>query len=310
MSDQPILPETTESLEFVGIRPAGRGADPTGPPIRVEFAAVSHPGKVRSNNEDHFLVTRMGRTFDVVATNMPPGDLPDQVEEVAYGMVVADGMGGMAAGEKASQLAIRTGVDLVLKSPIWATRINDQAAQQLMVRMRDYLHQVDSAVIGEARADRHLRGMGTTLTIAYIVGTDAFVVHVGDSRAYLFRKGNLKQLTRDHTMAQTLADVGVIRPEEVHRHAKRHVLTNFVGGPSSGVEPDVVHFQLEDGDHLLLCSDGLTEMVAEPAIARTLADSTETDSTAKALVDLALQRGGRDNVTVVLAHIEVPKKTG
>jgi protein phosphatase len=303
------MPESTETLEYVGIRPARHGTDPSKPPIRIEFAAISHPGRVRTNNEDHFLINRMGRTFNVVSSNMPPGDVPDHVDEVAYGMVVADGMGGMAAGEKASQLAIRTGVDLVLNSPMWATRINDQAAQALIGRMREYFRKVDSVVIGEAMSDRHLSGMGTTLTLAYIVNTDAFVVHVGDSRAYLFRKGKLEQLTRDHTMAQGLADLGAIKPEEVHRHAKRHVLTNFVGGPSSGVEPDVTTLQLKDGDYLLLCSDGLTEMVEDQAINRTLGDATATDSAARALVDMALERGGRDNVTVVLAHIRVPESS-
>ena len=301
------MPETTETLEFVGIRPARHGADPTKPPIRIEFAAISHPGKVRTNNEDHFLVNRLGRTFNLVSSNMPPGDVPEHVDEVAYGMVVADGMGGMAAGEKASQLAIRTGVDLVLNSTMWATRINDQAVQLLIGRMREYSRNVDSVVIGEANATPNLGWMGTTLTLAYIVNTDAFIVHVGDSRAYLFRNGKLEQLTRDHTMAQGLADLGAIKPEEVHRHAKRHVLTNFVGGPSSGVEPEVSTLQLKDGDYLLLCTDGLTEMVEDQAINRALGSATATDSAVRALVDMALEGGGRDNVTVVLAHITVPE---
>ena len=306
MTDLP-RPETTETLELAGIRPAGRGLGPTRPPIRIEFAAISHPGMVRPNNEDHFLINRMGRTFDIVSTNMPPGELPDHVDEVAYGMVVADGMGGMAAGEKASQLAIRTGVELALNSPMWAPRLTEQAAQQLTSRMREYFRKVDSVVVGEASADRLLSGMGTTLTFAYIINTDGFIVHAGDSRAYLFREGKLEQLTRDHTMAQGLADVGVIRPEEVHRHAKRHVLTNFVGGPSSGVEPEVTPVKFQDGDYLLLCSDGLTEMVDDAAIRRALGDASGTDSAAKALIELALAGGGRDNVTVVLARIEVPK---
>ena len=299
--------DTTETHELVGIGPEGQGPDATGPPVRVEFAAASHPGKVRSNNEDHYLITRMGRTFNVASTNMPPGGLPDHVDEVAHAMVVADGMGGMAAGEKASQLAIRTGVDLVLNSPLWATRVDGQAGHELIARMRAYIRKVDSVVIDRASTDRHLSGMGTTLTIAYIVNTDAFIAHVGDSRAYLFRGGKLEQLTHDHTMAQGLADRGAIKPEEVQRHAKRHVLTNFVGGPQSGVEPEIATIHLQDGDTILLCSDGLTEMVADLAIARTLGAGNSIDSAAKALIDLALEGGGRDNVTVVIARIEVPK---
>lgn len=295
---------TTETFEFIGIRPAPQGSRA---PIRVEFAATSHPGKVRANNEDHFLVTRMGRTFEAVSTNMPYGALPDLVDEVAYGMVVADGMGGMAAGEKASQLAIRTGVDLVLNSPMWATRVDEIAARQLIERLRGYFQQVDSVVIGEARSHHQLSGMGTTLTVAYIIDTSAFIVHVGDSRAYHFRRGKLSQLTRDHTMAEELARAGQIKPEDVHRHSKRHVLTNFVGGPSSGVEPEVCTVQLEDGDYLLLCSDGLTEMVKDEQISRVLRTARGTDQAARALIDLALEGGGRDNVTVVLARFEVSR---
>jgi serine/threonine protein phosphatase PrpC len=296
--------DTTETFEFIGIRPAAPGARP---PIRVEFAATSHPGKVRANNEDHFLVTRMGRTFEAVSTNMPQGALPGLVDEVAYGMVVADGMGGMAAGEHASQLAIRTGVELVLSSPMWATRVDDDAARQLTARLSEYFREVDSVVIGQAKNDRHLSGMGTTLTVAYIIDTSAFIVHVGDSRAYHFRKGKLDQLTRDHTMAQDLLRAGAIRPEDVQRHSKRHVLTNFVGGPSSGVEPEVKTVHLEDGDYLLLCSDGLTEMVKDEQISRVLDSGKPTDVAAKTLIDMALEAGGRDNVTVVLARFAIPK---
>jgi protein phosphatase len=273
--------------------------------FKLDFAAVSDAGKVRSHNEDHFLITRMGRTFNVVSTNMPAGSLPGVVDEEAFGMVVADGMGGMAAGEKASLLAIQTGVDLVLNSPMWATRIDEEAAYQLIMRMRDYFRKVDSVVFGESRTDRHLKGMGTTLTLAYIVKTDAFIVHVGDSRAYLHRKGKIEQLTRDHTMAQGLADAGAIRPEEVPRHAKRHVLTNFVGGPSSGVEPEVTTLELQDGDFLLLCSDGLTEMVKDDEIAAILDHSVSADVASKSLLTLALERGGRDNVTILLARVHV-----
>jgi serine/threonine protein phosphatase PrpC len=297
--------DSTETGEYAIPREPEATIASAQPKFKLDFAAVSDAGKVRSNNEDHFLITRMGRTFNVVSTNMPAGSLPDNVDEEAYGMVVADGMGGMAAGEKASLLAIQTGVNLVLNSPMWATRIDEAAAHQLITRMRDYFRKVDSVVFGEARSDRHLSGMGTTLTLAYIVKTDAFVVHVGDSRAYLHRKGKLEQLTRDHTMAQGLADAGSIRPEEVPRHAKRHVLTNFVGGPSSGVEPEVSTLELRQDDFLLLCSDGLTEMVRDAEIASILDRSPTADAASKTLLGLALDRGGRDNVTILLARVEV-----
>jgi protein phosphatase len=274
--------------------------------VRVEFAAISDPGKLRQNNEDHYLIARVSRTFRALDTNMPPGGLPESVDDVAYAMVVADGMGGMAAGEKASQLAIRTGVQLVTNSPRWATKIDEEEARAFIARMRDYFRKVDSAVIAQARTDHGLRGMGTTLTLAYSVGIDVFVIHVGDSRAYLYRHGRLEQLTRDHTVAQNLADVGAIKPEEVHRHATRHVLTNFVGGPTPGVDPEIATLQVQDGDFLLVCSDGLTEMVEDPHIAEILKDAGTCNAAAKALVAKALANGGRDNVTVLLARYDIP----
>ncbi|WP_435009476.1 PP2C family protein-serine/threonine phosphatase [Tundrisphaera lichenicola] len=275
-------------------------------PVEVEFAAISDPGRVRTNNEDHYLITRMSRTYRPLRTNMPAGELPDPFDDVAYGMVVADGMGGMSAGEKASQLAIRTGVELVLNSPRWATRIDEEEARHLIGRMCEYFRKVDNAVIGQARAHRGLRGMGTTLTLAYSVGIDVFIVHVGDSRAYLHRAGGLSQLTRDHTVAQNLADVGAIKPEEVHRHNTRHVLTNFVGGPTHGVDPEIATLQVRDGDTLLLCSDGLTEMVEDSDIAAILDKAPTPDDAARSLIDRALANGGRDNVTVVLARYTIP----
>jgi PPM family protein phosphatase len=297
--------DSTETVEFASPSEPEATVAGSRSRFRLDLAAVSDAGKVRSNNEDHYLITRMGRTFDIVSTNMPAGSLPDRVDEEAFGMVVADGMGGMAAGEKASLLAIQTGVHLVLNSPMWATRIDDDAARQLINRMRDYFRKVDSVVVGEARSDRHLSGMGTTLTLAYIVRTDAFIVHVGDSRAYLHRKGKLKQLTRDHNMAQGLADAGAIRPEEVSRHAKRHVLTNFVGGPSSGVEPEVSTIELMHNDFLLLCSDGLTDMATKAEMTAILDRSPTADAASKALLTLALDRGGRDNVTILVARVVV-----
>jgi protein phosphatase len=147
--------------------------------------------------------------------------------------------------------------------------------------------------------------MGTTLTLAYSVGFDVFVVHVGDSRAYLFREGKLERLTHDHTMAQRLADVGAIKPEEVPTHATRHVLTNFMGGPTHGVEPEVSTHRLRPGDILLLCTDGLTEMVGENEVAQLIRMASTLDDAVRALVHRALEKGGRDNVTVALARYEI-----
>ena len=251
-------------------------------------------------------MARISRALDVMLTSLPDGDLPARTEEVGYAMVVGDGMGGLAAGEHASMLAIRTGVRLVLDSPRWSLAIDDKEARELIERMRGYFRKVDQVLIHSGAGDSSLAGMGTTLTVAYSVGTDVFIVHAGDSRAYLFRRGQLYQLTRDHTVAQLLAEAGAIRPEEVSTHARRHMLTNFAGGPYEGIDPDIYTLNLADEDRILLCSDGLHEMVDDPTIAQTLRDHPESQSACRALVERALERGGRDNVTVILGRYAVP----
>src|SRR5262249_15353093 len=141
--------------------------------------------------------------------------------------------------------------------------------------------------------------------MAYLVGTVAHIVHAGDSRAYLYRDGELRQLTRDHTLVQALVDGGTISAEDARNHPNRNVVTNVLGGPAEGVEPDVVRLDLVDGDLLLVCSDGLTEPVDDATIAATLAREPEPKRAAEALVAEALRLGGPDNITVVLARVRV-----
>ena len=150
--------------------------------------------------------------------------------------------------------------------------------------------------------------MGTTLTAVYSLGVDLFVIHLGDSRAYLYRKGELQQLTKDHTLAQAMADAGYISPDEVRRHARRNTLTNYIGGRHGKVKADLRWLRLADGDRLLLCTDGLSEMVDDRSIARILHEHDQPQDAAQALLDEALERGGKDNVTVVVARYEIPSE--
>ena len=198
--------------------------------LRVEFGAVTHTGKVRPHNEDHFLVSQVSRKQEVLATNVPDDQFPEDVGDDAYSMIVADGMGGMAAGEVASRMAITTGLKLFQKSPKWGFKINKREARELFDRVNGYLQEIDLELTKRSEGDRKLFGMGTTLTAAYSIGVDLFIIHLGDSRAYLYRGGDLIQLTKDHTVAQAMADAGYIAPEEVRHHNKRNVLTNFLGG--------------------------------------------------------------------------------
>jgi protein phosphatase len=276
------------------------------PAVRVEIGARSHPGLVRENNEDAFLVFRIGRFLERVTSNVPEAELASRTEDTGHMMIVADGLGGHEAGDVASRSALVTTLQLILRSPRWALKLDDPATreaeiQALMTRSRGYLAAVHAALRHQAESDPRLAGMGTTLTGAYVLGGDLFVLHVGDSKAYLLHDGALHKITHDHTVAQHYADLGVIPQEEVARHRQHHVLTRAVGGPDPDLECDIHHLRVTAGDRLLLCSDGLTDMASESEIAAVLASHPASEDTCGALVELALRHGGRDNVTAIVA---------
>ena len=292
------------------VSPSARETGPLKPEstaVRADFGAVSHTGKVRTRNEDHFLVFRLSRNQDALLTNIPAYQLPEPTGEAGYSMIVADGMGGMAAGEVASRLAITTAMKLVHRSPKWGFKINPKEARELFDRINCYIREINETLAERGHADPRLFGMGTTLTAAFSVGVNLFIIHLGDSRAYLYRNGELLRLTRDHTMAQAMADAGYIAPEDVSRHVRRNTLTNYLGGRHGKVKADLRWLRLIDGDRLLLCTDGLSEMVDDRSIARILHEHDQPSDGAQALLDEALERGGKDNVTVVVARYEIPR---
>jgi protein phosphatase len=278
--------------------------------VQIDWAAVSHPGKVRTQNEDHFLVARFHRGMHTLRTNLPDGLLPVQAEEVAYGMVVADGLGGMPAGEVASRLAIRTLVELALATPDWVLKQGTPEIERVMERMAERYRRVDEALCDEAQADASLSGMGTTMTLAGCIGSDLVLAHVGDSRAYLMRKDELHLLTRDHTLVQELVDRGVVRPEHAATHPFRHVLTRYLGrGRGDIVTEDVQRISLADADQLLLCTDGLTDMVGATTIGSILRSAACANEACQTLLELALHNGGKDNITLVLARFGISSES-
>lgn len=274
--------------------------------VKVEFGGLSHIGKVRPINEDHFLIARLGRDQEALLTNLPEGDVPQHFQEFGYAMVVADGMGGAARGEVASRMAISTLAHLSLQFGKWNLRIDEKIAREVTERAERFYQRIGQAVIEEGRADPSKTGMGTTLTGAFSAGNDLFVCNVGDSRVYLFRGGRLLQLTRDQTYSQLLADIGQIPQHEVSTHHLRHILTDAIGVGSGKVNVTVRHLPLLNEDILLLCTDGLTEMVDEEEIAGVLLRGQSAQDACQTLVDLALDHGGIDNVTVLLAKYDIP----
>lgn len=278
--------------------------------VRLDVCARTHAGLVRANNEDHFFVTKMSRALETMLTSLPPGDVPERAEEVNYVMVVADGMGGHAAGEVASRLAIRALVGLALDLPAWIVKLDEDAARQLERRTREVVQQVGAMLFRRGLEDSSLRGMGSTLTAARSLGRDLMIVHVGDSRAYLFRQGHINRLTKDHTYAQMMVDCGRLQECDIPTSGIRHILTNALGGSSEQVEVDVDLLRLEDGDRLLLCSDGLTDHVDDETMERTLAEAPASADACDRLLQLALDGGGRDNITLIVAGYTLPREQG
>lgn len=302
------MAEETDTKELLKVLPLIEAYefDVLSATVKVEFGGLSHTGKVRTINEDHFMITRLGRDQETLLTNLPAGDVPDHFQESGYAMVVADGMGGAARGEVASRLAISTLAHLGLQFGKWNLRINEKIARDVRERAAIFYQRVGQAVIEEGRADPSKTGMGTTLTGAFSAGSDLFVASVGDSRVYLFRRGRLLQLTRDQTYSQLLADMGQIAQHEVSTHHLRHILTEAIGIGTGKVDVKVRHLPLLNEDRLLLCTDGLTEMVDEEEIAGVLMRGQSPQDACQTLVDLALEHGGIDNVTVLLASYEIP----
>jgi PPM family protein phosphatase len=272
--------------------------------VRLTFGALTHIGKVRPNNEDQFLIARASKSFDILTTSLLPEQRTEIADREAYFLMVADGMGGHAGGELASAFIVNETVQYLVETAKWFFKLDDPDENVRLRLLREALERADRALISQAKRDRALVGMGTTLTALSIVGADVFLVHVGDSRAYLLRNGKLEQLTRDHTRAQDLVEQGLLRPEEARTSRLRHVLTNVLGGVP-GVEGELLKFRLLDGDQLLLCTDGLSEPIRDSRIGEILQQAPDPETACNLLVEAALNEGGRDNITAVVAACSI-----
>jgi protein phosphatase len=252
--------------------------------MQIDAYGRTDTGPVRESNEDHLLI-----------------DLENGV------FLLADGMGGHAAGEVASEMAVATAHEVLVhgEDPDETRLVRDvdpqDPADVLRERMRYAMNQASVRIRREAERRPETRGMGTTLVILVLEGEHAHLAHVGDSRAYLYRNGRLTRLTRDHTVVQQEIDAGGLTPELARLVAHKHILTQSVGfhGP---VEPDTTTRMVEPGDIFVLCSDGLTDPLTDPDIAR-LCGETPFDSLADTLTEEALRAGGEDNVTVITVQV-------
>ncbi len=255
--------------------------------IHLRSSARTNVGQVRQNNEDN---VRLWAADNIVLA------------------VVADGMGGAAAGEEASRLAVEAVQDgMALPEQDQPEQLEAVAGvgEQLTSKLKDSILNANLSIIRRAAEAPEMRGMGTTLTLAFIHGTEVIVAHVGDSRAYHVSavNGQIRQITSDHSFVEALFAAGHITREQADEHPMRNVLYRALG-QTEDIDVDLYHSELQVGDRLVLCSDGLTRHVKPQEIAQTVLMEDQPESASQKLIDLANQRGGEDNVSVIVVFVE------
>jgi serine/threonine protein phosphatase PrpC len=258
--------------------------------VEIVSGGVSDVGRVRTNNEDSYKILDSLSLF-----------------------VLSDGMGGEAHGEVASALAVETIVkycsDAKEDSGVTLVGATPEHFSEKTKRLQSAVRQANLNIYESAQKNQAQRGMGATVTTVWANDGRLSVAHVGDSRAYLLRTGNLQQLTSDHSLVAEQVRRGIITPQQAEESEMQSVLLRALGAHPE-VEVDVDEVGIFSGDVLLLCSDGLTRMVTEPEIAGALQSETDPTAAAQKLVDLANESGGLDNVTVIVARFQDESKKG
>lgn len=242
----------------------------------MEISGITDKGKVRNTNEDMWFA-----------------------DENLGLLLVSDGMGGETGGSLAAEIVVKTIPEIIEQEGANLSNLNDPFAVDVVSKQ---IVALNRNVFQAAKSKPGLTGMGATLVMAIVRGDRAIVAHMGDSRAYLFRDNFLLALTKDHSVVRLLMESGEITPEEVASHPARGKITRFIG-MEDDVPPDITMLHLENGDRLLLCTDGLTNMLEEKQIAEQLKKAVSPKAVCRHLVDEANSAGGKDNISIVLADI-------
>ena len=241
----------------------------------MQFFSISDTGKLRKNNQDFAIAKEVG-SYTLLA--------------------LADGMGGHSGGEVASSLAIEE-----ISSVIESKLTDKMLPGQIMLLLSEALEKANNKIREVSENDHSLSGMGTTCDVCIATKNKLYAAHIGDSRVYKISKdGTIKKLTRDHSLVEFMIENGTITPEEAENHPQKNVILQALG-ISGDIEPDVFQEKISPCDVILLCSDGLTNMLDEETIARTAISGEKPSEIAKKLVGLANDAGGKDNITVVIA---------
>lgn len=263
----------------------------------VECAGLSHTGMVRSQNEDHFVIASMRKTLEVRGTNLDDVTVFNGLQRApGHLFVVADGVGGRVGGRLASGLAIQTILEYLGEVVGCYQRMDVDGENEFLEQLTRAVERSHDRIQHEFGGES---GPATTLTMVALLWPRAYFVHVGDSRAYLLRKGRLRQFTQDQTMGDVMVDIGVMTEESARKGGLFNILASSVGGDLS---PSVGLIDLEPDDMLLLCTDGLTRHLSDARLTEILTAAPSAAASCQSLVDAALHEGGKDNITTIVVR--------
>jgi protein phosphatase len=266
----------------------------------VDVYGLTHPGKVRKDNQDHFLICSLYKQMKVHLTSLPEPEKLGGIDRLAFLAMVADGVGGQHAGEEASRLAIEAISKYVTQSVrcYYTTDPGDTAAY--LKALEEAAFRAHTELSEGAKGNPERQGMATTLTLWLGVWPHAYLLQVGDSRCYIMRGGVLSQVSRDQTMAQDLVDQGILTRTDAQNSRLAHILSSAVGGTQA--MPVVTHFDQAWSNVGLVCSDGLTRHVPDERIRERLVAMTSAKQACEALLQDALDGGGSDNITIIIGR--------
>jgi len=275
----------------------------------VDCFGLTDQGKVRRKNDDHFLIASLHKLMRVHQTSLPdPDAMPLVSESRGFLFMVADGVGGRPHGDLASGTALRYIAQYVTHLMDLYHRLDPERETQFLAELEKSVQRSHEILVAETERSGQGRGGATTLTMVAAVWPRAYLVQVGDSRCYRLRDGTLERMSQDQTMAQALVEQGALSPSDAEHSPLRNLLASALGGTEA--RPVTAATDIRWDDVMLMCTDGLTKHVPEPEIEAELRATTASEATCRRLVDLALERGGTDNVTVLVSRLRPRRPSG
>ncbi len=275
----------------------------------VDCFGLTHQGKVRRKNDDHFLIASLHKLMRVHLTSLPdPDAMPLVSESRGFLFMVADGVGGRPHGDLASGTALRYIAQYVTHLMDLYHRLDPERETQFLAELQKSVQRSHEVLVAETERAGEGRGGATTLTMVAAVWPRAYLVQVGDSRCYRLRDGTLERMSQDQTMAQALVEQGALSPSDAEQSPLRNMLASALGGNEA--RPVTAATDIRWDDVMLMCTDGLTKHVPESEIETELRATASAEASCRRLVDLALERGGTDNVTVLVSRLRPRRPPG